>query len=203
MYLMEIDKIYIFKFIPGYESLDGVYKVVQKLTFDEILSTGVDMMAGFYSLVEKDDSVYEADRVDFKNEVFLKLLKPSDVSLETSAIWVPTSKLKEYPNPNVKEYDRLSAVIDLDVFESAQDISVLQTMIYDLIHFRFGIETTVDVVKYDSVWYTNEMYDDLMAEREQHKADMDNPIVQVNELNAELTEARARIAALEEILKQV
>ena len=203
MYLTMIDKIYIFKFLPEYEALDGVYKVAQKLTFDEILSTGVDMMAGFYSLVGLEDDVYTADMVGFKNEVFLKLIKPSTTTLESDAIWVPSSKLKEYPNPNVKEYDRLSAIIDLDVFESAQDISVLITMVHDLIHFRFGIDESIDIVKYDSVWYTNEMYEELLETRENAKADMDNPLVQVNELNAELTEARARIAALEAILKQV
>lgn len=89
---LKIGGVYEFSFIDKFVSLNGVYRVLEKLHYDVIVNYGISLVDNLYTRVGLDDARYKADLPGFINEPFLKLQPVSNFELTL----VPTLDYQEY-----------------------------------------------------------------------------------------------------------
>lgn len=199
MYFLELNKIYHIKCVTQFDALDGVYEIVQKKNYPELIRDNIDMVANCYSKVGLDQQAWEADAVNMQNDTFYKLEYPGDTAKRFS-IWLPDSKIATYPDSNVFRYKKLMMLVDLGIFDNDDEITSISNTIKNLIATNLGIDTDPRVSAYDDMWLSGQQYKDIENIREAAKGTIVNYISENNKLVNQLAEANSRIAALEELV---
>lgn len=202
MIYLELNKVYFMEFLPAYDALDGIYEVVQKKNYNELVLDSIDIVANFYDKVGLTEEDWAVDAPTLQMDYFYKLEFPGD-GLEKLFIWVPSAKLKGYPNPNVKRYKRITLMADLGVIDDDTDITDAIGVINNTLLDHIGVEANCDPGIYDQTWMTGAEYAAVVADRETRKTTVVNPVTQVRQLNDQLMIANNRIAALEDIVRAI
>jgi len=199
MYYLELNKIYYFQCVSQFSTLNGIYEVIQKKTYPELISDGIDMVALCYDKAGLTSDDWDADAESMQNDVFYKLAAPSD-NLDQPFIWLPDSKIAAYPDSSVYRYKKLMVMLNLGIFEDSNELSSSMQTIKNLLLANHGISTDALVTKYSDIWLTEAQYDNVVQSRDSLKGTTVNYISENNRLVSELNQANARIAALEALV---
>ena len=198
MYI-DIDAAFKFIFTPDFSSLDGVYKVVQSLTYDEILASEIDMAIDLYARVNKTAEDWEADAESYRKDIFYKL-EVMNGELEEDSFHIPISIVRDYPDPNIHEYGKLSIMVDLGPHADEDKMNSLIIDFQTILETNYGIASTPRLVVYDRTWMSETDYEVIDAAREAAKGTIINYKSESVRLEQELVAARAKIDALEQII---
>lgn len=199
---IETDKVYLFKFKPGFESLDGIYKVTHQLNYEEILEENIDLYKELYEKVNKTRQDLDQDIENYKDDVFFKLEKPGD-TVEPFYFYIPETLLNQYPDSNVAEYNKVMMTIDLGLFANPDILTSLITAVSEIISTNQGITVQPVLMTYGKQWMLTADYEQLEQNRENAKGNIINYFSECNRLTDELNKAQARIQALEDIIKSL
>lgn len=191
-----------YKFVlqSNFSELDGIYKVLRIMTYDETVSDQIDLM----ELYVKHSKTAE----DFENDLPVirdtKVLKLQSV-LDLSVVHIPTNILQLEPDPSVQKYLHLSLGIDLGIFSTLDQVLYIKEVVHELINGGLGVDTEPVIIEISSrqKWMTTEEYDTLDSERRSKKERVINYYTENNRLRKELLSERAKVAAYEQILKQL
>ena len=196
---MDINKTYAFNFKSGFETLNGIYTVTQKLTYDEIILAGIDLIEELYAKVNKDATDWDADLPTYRYNDFYKLEIPTE-NVQTEHIYIPEGIIAGYPDPNIHEYAKLTLVADLGQHTDITEIEAIKTEVKELLETNYGIVYEPKIVTYEKEWMTESDYDDIVTARENAKGTIVNYRSLSLELTEQLAEANAKIVALEQII---
>lgn len=196
---MDINMSYKFVFKSGFETLNGIYTVTQKLTYDEVILAGVDLIENLYAKVNKDPADWDADLPSYRYNDFFKLEVPSD-SVKTEILYIPEGIIEGYPDPNIHEYAKLTLVADLGEHTTLAEIEALKTEVQELLETNYGITYVPKIVTYKKNWLTDVEYKVITDAREVAKGTIINYRSLSLKLQQQLNEANAKIIALEQII---
>ena len=70
---VEVGETYKFSFDTDYNTLNGIYKVLSLVSYDQILLDDVDLIESLYGLVGKSDTDLATDLPTIKEEAFYSL----------------------------------------------------------------------------------------------------------------------------------
>ena len=199
MYYLELNKIYHIQCVTPFSTLDGVYEVVQKKTYAELIRDGIDMVADCYEKVNLTADDWEADAVNMQQDTFYKLEYPSD-QLIRPHIWLPDSKIASYPDSNIFRYKKLMLMVNLGIFDNADGLTSAMTTIKNLLSTNLGIDCDPRATAYEDIWLSAPQYEAIEDARDTLRGTVINYISENNRLVNDLNKANARIAALEDLV---
>lgn len=199
MYYLELNKIYYIQCIPQFEDLNGVYEIVQKKNYAELIREGIDIVAHCYSKVGLTQQDWQADAANMQDETFYKLEYPGDTS-NRFFIWLPDSKIASYPDSNVFRYKKLMLMTDLGIFDNEDDLSSTVSTLKELLATNLGIVSEPRVSAYGDIWLSKQQYEDIENIRETASGEVVNCVSENKKLINQLSKANARIAALEDLV---
>ena len=194
------DKYYKFSFVEDFVTLDGIYKVLQLMSYSEIINETIDMVASLYSKVYAEDAAtaaWELARAGLIHNTFYKLQSVTD---ETVIIMAPEAILTEYPNASVDQFCKIMLNIDLGLFANQDDLDTIGQIITEQLHARLGITPNPQILIYDKQWMADVEYDEIEAARVASREAVVNYYSEAVRQSAEITVKDAKIAALEAII---
>lgn len=191
---------YKFTLQNDFNGLDGIYKVLRIMTYDETVSDQIDLMDLYikYGRTEED---FNNDITVIRDSKILKLQSVNDLSV----IHIPVTLYLLEPDPSVQKYLHLTLGIDLGIFSTLDQVLYIKEVVHELINGGLGIDTEPVIIEISSKqkWMTTEEYDTLDSERRSKKERVINYYTENNRLRKELLSERSKVAAYEQILKQL
>ena len=212
--IVNLNSTYLFKFKDDFDALDGIYKVVDILAYERILSDEIDMYENLYSQVGKTEDTALADISNYVRDTFYKLEHADNGKI----IYVPTG-LVFSADPGVREYKAVMLVVDLGLFEDPEYVYPIVPTVDAAIIDNVGTELTEDngttvvvapkssVNVYSSKWMTISEYDELMSQRATARSSFNsgtlyNYVERYKTLLAERDALSERVALLEQALEE-
>lgn len=196
--LIVTDKVYNFNFVSPFNALDGIYLVQKIITYEEIVSDQINMVDYLYGKVGLSGEDYNTAQPTYVNDTFYKLEK-KNVD-EQEIIYVPSSLLDSYPNPNVAEYHKAMVMLDLGTFADTDELATLSSKLSEVISVDYGITTSPELASYKKVWMPVSDYETLEDTRESNKGTIENYYSKSKAQEELITELQAKIVALEAII---
>jgi hypothetical protein len=126
----------LFTFKLRFDSLNGVYRIRAKTTFRDAITAGVSFGSNLYVPAGLAASDFDTDYPTYLTDVVAVLESVRDTSV---VYYVPESVFATVPDPTIKEYFPLNAVINLGVFSNTQAIYPLLDQIKDLVQSSVGV----------------------------------------------------------------
>lgn len=194
--LPHINHVYRFSFNSTFSSLDGVYKTLQLIPYDDFFGLGIDMVKYLYSKVNKGEEDWLADLSNYSGDVFIKLQNVTD---ETNIIYIPQSIMVKVPEGDIGRYQKLMVTVDLGVFDDEVFDDAIVTL-KEVLEKRLGISVEPTVMKYDDVWLSKAEFATIAADREANKDIVENYYSSAKKAIDTEIELRTTIAALEAII---
>lgn len=196
MFTPATGSVYKFKFLSGFDPLNGIYEVTQILTYEEVLSAGIEL-SEIYTKVGKPQSEFEASSAQFRTDKIYKL-KYTD---RDEFIHVPSSLVAEVPNSSVSKYYNLALAINLGTFADPDKITWLKNYVTQLISAELGIESPADMFSVSSVYLTDDEYAIIETDRAMYAGSVTNHYSELKKLEKMLLEKQSKIEALETIVR--
>ena len=197
MVIPDIDQICRFTFVASWAALDGIYKLTQQLSFNEIKNSDIDLVATTYTLANKTAGDYENDLPTFTDLTFLKLQK---VDTET-VIYVPSTFISKIPEYDIHARTKLVLTLDLGVFNDISEIDTISNTIKSIISTSYGIIEDPVIFSYGTEYLSDREYSDIEDARELNKTTVVNYYSETQRLIEELNNAKNKIIAYESLLK--
>lgn len=144
-----------FVFKTKYVSLNGIYKVTSKYTFEELVDQGIDLFKEVYDKIGLDQPTYEADYDSFKDVSFVKLQSVTD---EENITYITKSFLEKNPDPNVYPYLELAFAVNIGVFDNVSKIEWIKDQIKQNLAKVTGEEIEPDLFDLTEKWMTTAEY---------------------------------------------
>lgn len=192
---------YKFKFQPGYEEFDGVYKVVKIMTYEEYLEDGHDILQDFFTPNHKDEAELNKVINDVRLSKILKLVNPDDLE-EDDPRFAPMYFLEENPDHNVKKYYSLGIVAMLGITEEPDDLDSAAAMLVEQFQAVMGVAPEPHFVTINEKWMTRPEYEELLEQRDKDRLKFINYFSENNKLRKRNDELITRNLAYEKIIKK-
>ena len=189
--------VYSFKFKSGYNTFDGVYRVLKIMMYDEYVNDGGDIDNDFFAPNDASDNL-DAELDNVLNSKILKLIPPDND--DADPIFVPLYYLAETPDYNVKEYKNLGIIAKIGITESANDVMFISDIITEAVESAIGITPEPKLVVIDSKWMTESQYEDLKAERDENKMKVKNYYSENIKLEKRLAQVNTIITEYEKLI---
>lgn len=189
--------VYSFTFKAGYDALNGVYRVLKIMMYDEYVDDGGDIDNDFFAPNDASANL-EAEMDNVRNSKILKLIPPDDE--DADPVFAPLYYLAETPDYNVKEYKNLGIIAKIGITESARDVSFISDTITEAIEAAIGITPDPKLVVINSTWMTESQYEDLKAQRDQTKLKVKNYFSENIKLEKRLAQANTIITEYEQLI---
>lgn len=190
-----------FVFTAKFSTLNGNYRTRAETTFKDAQLAGVDFVANFYVPAGLSQNDFNADYTSYVNDriVVLESVNNSEV-----VYYVPESAFLEVPDPTIREYFPLIAVVDLGVQKNTQAILPLLDNIKDLIQSTLGTKEPLRVVtnSENKVYLTDAEYQDLLEDRQSSITELLPLSVQLKRALEEKAFLAAKVAAYEALIAQ-
>lgn len=189
--------VYSFKFKSGYNTFDGVYRVLKIMMYDEYVNDGGDIDNDFFAPNDASDNL-DSELDNVLNSKILKLIPPDND--DADPIFVPLYYLAETPDYNVKEYKNLGIIAKIGITESANDVMFISDIITEAVESAIGITPEPKLVVIDSKWMTESQYEDLKAERDENKMKVKNYYSENIKLEKRLAQVNTIITEYENLI---
>lgn len=189
--------VYSFKFKSGYNTFDGVYRVLKIMMYDEYVNDGGDIDNDFFAPNDASDNL-DSELDNVLNSKILKLIPPDND--DADPIFVPLYYLAETPDYNVKEYKNLGIIAKIGITESANDVMFISDIITEAVESAIGITPEPKLVVIDSKWMTESQYEDLKAERDENKMKVKNYYSENIKLEKRLAQVNTIITEYEKLI---
>lgn len=196
--LPHVNSICKFTFIEKFSLLNGVYKVVKKMTYDQARSENIDFYTYLYKLVGLTKEEYNKDLDSYKSDDVLQLV---DVTNKTT-IYTYLSCLNNVPDPTVKTYDYIIMGITLGFFKDSGDYEWIKAEVRELVKKKTGVDNDPKFFASakDKKWMTDPEYDQLVKDRDKNKVSDDSVFTKLENLKNEITQLKTIIAEYERLL---
>jgi len=195
-----VGAVYKFKFAEDYQYWNGVYKVVQILSYDEYLDNGRTLIDDFYTACGLDEARLVADLPSIRASSVLKLTAPDDTS-DQKECYAPLCFVNEAPDSNVKKYYKMGMICTIGVTEGPDDLEFAKQSFVEVIEASLGVTPDpVFVTLNNGEWMTQDEYNQILAERDASKKKVINYFSQCKKLEQEVASLKTKLAAYEKVI---
>jgi hypothetical protein len=189
---------YNFIFVSGYDALNGIYQLVQIMSYDEYLENEGDIDKDFFTPNNKSDEL-ATEIVNVRDSKILKLVDP-DGDDDAEPVYAPLYYLKETPDFNVHKYQQLGIIANIGFAYSAEDVEFIKNTISDTVVAATGITPDPKLVVIKEQWMTEDQYNELLEERDETKKKVLNYYSENLQLEKRLAAVNTKLKAYEELI---
>lgn len=193
---------YYFTFRLNFNTLNGVYHLVQSLTFKECIDNDIDLMSTCFKLVGYTEEQYLLDLDMIKEHNILKLVNPDTMDAD-SAIYIPFIYLDKVPDHRIKKYYKLALGLNLGVLDNVELMEATIATMKEHISAATGITDDPTIFEISHVWLTDDQYNDIEASRDQSAKKILNYFTENVRYEKEITRLRSKLVAYEEIISSL
>jgi hypothetical protein len=188
-----------FTFTLRFSSLNGVYRVKAETTFKDAIKDGIQFTDTLYTQAGLSAADYANDVASYAHDQVCILESVVD---KTILLTVPESIILGVPDPTIREYHSLMLVAALGPIANTQMVLPLLAQITDIIQATLGVTDPVRITANPDakVYLTENQYAALQATRNANIRALAPLTVQIQTLQAQLTQATAKNAAYEALL---
>lgn len=192
----------LFSFAPGFEALDGIYKVRAETTFNNAIASGVDFVETLYIPAGLDKDDFALDYASYQDDRVLVL---ESVVNATVVYYTPTKIFDKVPDPTIREYLPLVLVVDLGVQRNPQAVLPVIDGVKDMVQSALGTHNPVRLITNpeDKIYLTDVQYAALVAARQSSIQELVPVSVQLHQEQAKNTILAAKLAAYEALIVQL
>jgi hypothetical protein len=197
----EVGAVCRFDFTAKFATLNGVYRIRAETTFQDALVSGIDFVANLYVPAGLNQTDFNTDYSGYLKDRIVVLESVIDT---TTVYYVPESAFGKVPDPTIKEYFPLVAVVDLGIQKNTQMILPLLDTITDLIQASLGTQEPVRIITNpeSKIYLTDDEYQQVVMTRLSRSTDLIPLSVQLKTaLDANVFLA-AKCAAYEALIRQ-
>lgn len=195
-----IDAVYKFSFEEDYQYWNGVYKVVQILSYDEYLENGRTLIDDFYTACGLGEERLATDLPSVRSSSILKLAPPDDSS-EQKGCYAPLCFVNEAPDSNVKKYYKIGMICNIGITENPDDLEFAKKSFVEVIEASMGITPEpIFVTLTNGEWMTETEYQEVLAARDESKKKVINYFSQCKKLEQEVASLKTKLAAYEKVI---
>lgn len=165
-YQIQPGYVYKFTFYSKLSIYDGIYKLTNIMSLDEIQDNAIDLYEFTFKPASYTEEEYSAEVDNIKSSRILKLKKADDSS---STLYIPEYYIIKQPNVNVSPYQRLGIVCNLGIFNDPNVLLSYKKEIEELLLDRLGIDKKFVIYTIEEIWMTDDEYQQIEEERKQNK----------------------------------
>ncbi len=189
--------VYNFSFKSEFESLDGIYKVLGILSYEELLATGIDLIPQLYTPQSLTEVDFENDLTQIRTSQIFKLQSVDD---EGIIQFLPEVHLKNVPDANVQQFLDLAIACKIGVHIDPDTVSTLRSEIQQVIEAMIGEAHTAEIYTVDKKWLTETEFQAIEAARAASITTVSNHYTESVALQLEVDRLRTLIAGYETTL---
>lgn len=193
---------YYFQFDIGYESTDGVYKVVKVMTYDEYLLDNGDILRDFFMPNGKTQVDLDADIEKVRTSKILKLVNPDAFTEDTDPTFVPLNYVRMTPDHHIRKYFRIGIVGDIGITDKPTDLNFAKEAIREHLEAALGVDIDPQFVTIEEAWMADSQYQELLAERDNNKKKVINYFTECGRLQNQLASMKTILNSYEELIVQ-
>ena len=200
---LTVGVVYKFYFQEGYNVVDGVYRLMKIMTFDEALRENADLLHDFYLPNSKDITDYQADLPAIRESRILKL---NDMEREINSPmvrFVPEDFLACIPNHNVQQYISFGIISDIGLVKDVITLEYVRDNIVDQISYATGLDIDPKFVSLSQTWMTTKEFEDMIYAREKDKKQVINYFTEARRLEKRLLVADQQTHVYEQLATQL
>ena len=150
-----VDYVYSFKFKSALSALDGIYKVISILSYDELVRLNIDLAATTYSPNSLDDVAFEADMDQIRVGQIVKLESVNDAN---NVQYIPEHLFSEIPDGSIQKYLRLGLAVDLGTFDDADRVSTIKSEMEQTVAAMVGVNSKALIYTISDTWMSASDY---------------------------------------------
>lgn len=190
-------------FSDPFDSLNGVYKLMRIMSFDDTLALGVDLV----SLYESVGSTEEQYNIDYPTIYPHNVVSLMDVTLltdiEATPLIIPEYFINGVPDTNVNEYSDLAFSVHLGIFKDTDKVAWLKNEMQQFVAALTG--STSDAIDYeiDTKWLTDIEYAAIEDARVSSVTSVTTSYAKYNKLLKDYQALLVKNQVLEEIVKSL
>jgi len=218
--MLMIGRVYQFRFVSDFASLGyqpnledadplkGIYRVDRMITYFELITTGIDLFKTLYEPLGLSKELYDKDFHKLGNTMVYKL---TDVTDETSNIYMPLIFIEGTPDSTINSYNKVMLSIDIGAHFDVTLLQDIKNIITDVLKARWGITGSANLGVYEKVWLPESYYATLVEDRAEIRKTiyreegnvLANQLfyVEQNELYKRYQDVSAKLATYEEIIE--
>lgn len=163
MMLPDINTVSAYQFTTEFESLNGIYTLVELITYNQALATGVNFMTSLYTPAGLTQANYTTDAPSYVNDTVLVLTSINNPTAPT--LYVPQSVLALMPDSMVGCYNNVAIGVSLGLFNDQNAINVAISEINSVLEGLLGISNPAVIFSLGSQYMKVGDFDNLVAAR--------------------------------------
>ena len=164
MFLPEVGTTCKYTFTNEFESLNGIYTLTLKETYETAIANGVDFVKSLYTLANLTETDYQNDWKNYQNKTILQLESINDPSV---IIYAPEPIVALVPDPTIRQYNDIYIGVVLGIFgqEDSDKISWILGQLNNLAQSITGTTNSSHIFSSNKVWMAEADYAAIQAGR--------------------------------------
>jgi hypothetical protein len=191
--------IYKFIFKNDFSFFNGVYKVIQTLTYEEAINLGADFFNDLYHPIGKTKIDLEQDSDLFRTD---KILKLKNVLTEKE-LYIPNVLNAFIPDSNVKKYYKLVIDINIGIFDNIDKLNAMSQIMQEHISSATGITNKPELTSYAEVWLTESEYQLIDNARDESSKKIINYFSETIKMQREIDSLKTKVQYYENLIKSL
>lgn len=188
MLLPDINTVSYYQFTTEFTSLNGIYTLVELITYNQAVGTGVNFTTSLYAPAGLTTAQFITDSPSYANDTVL-VLKPITDPTGNVVIYAPESILALIPDSMVGCYNNMAIGVYLGVFDDQTTLNWVISEINSILSSTLGITSPAVLYSLGSQYMKVADYQNLVAARKAASTNYDTLYQQLQKqiaLNQEL-----------------
>lgn len=164
MMLPPLGAISAYTFTTEFKSINGIYKLVEMITYNDAVSSGMDFIKNLYTPAGIATSQYTIDSPTYVGSNVL-ILSPISETTVTNNIYVPVPILLGVPDSTVSCYNNMAIGISLGVFDNQNQLTWIINEINNILKGVLGVQSPAVLYSLSTTYLTNTQYQAIQSQR--------------------------------------
>ncbi len=155
-----------YTFTTGFTTLNGIYTLVEVMTYTEAQTEGINFVTYLYTPAGLPSTQYATDSPNYVTNRVLKLIPANQVAGQTPMLYVPESLIATIPDPMVSCYNNLAIGVSLGYFEDQTTLAWVISEINQVISSTVGTSNSAVLYSLGTQYMEISAYNSLVAQRQ-------------------------------------
>ena len=190
--------VYKFTFLDRFTILDGIYRLIKLMTYDEFLEEGGDLLTQVYEPCGLTESDVNDDLETIKASKIMKLKSPETKG--STLLYMPLCFMETTPDHNVQCYYKFGVTAYVGITSDPNTLDEVKNTIIDRCKSMLGINPDPALITVGEEWLTDSEYQAELERREAVKTGVVNYFSENARLLKENSSLKSKLEAYEEII---
>jgi len=194
------DYVYKFTFKSALSVLNGIYRVTGVFSYAELFTLNIDLYKTTYGPNGIAEPVFEADLDIIRLGEIAKLVHIDDPN---NIQYIPFHMFAEVPDGSIQRYFQIGIVVDLGIYDNAEQLSTLKSEIEQTVEAMTGIDNNALIYTIKNTWMSIPEYQVIDTTRTNAISRVSNHYVDKKSLQKEVDSLRTKLIHYENALKSL